>query len=244
MMTGTRRTQAERRAGTRQTLLDATIDAVVAKGYGGATVAEICAHAGCSQGALFNHFTSKADLLGAAVEYVFPVLIDEFAMTAAPLVPEDPRPDVTPEALTARLRLVLGLLWDAYTQPRLLAALELYMAARTDRELGVRLAAVDGPHRRRLTALAAVLFPEVADVAGFAVTVDVAIDAIQGFAVANLALTTEDGGRGGRDPEPFLDQLSAVVAISMVGAAALPAPAPAHPRPAHPKRPAPKKVSR
>ena len=216
MATGARRTQAEHRAETRQALLDATIDAVVVEGYAGATVAVICSHASCSQGALFNHFTSKADLLGAAVEYVFPVLIDEFALAAAPLVPVAPAPPITPDALTARLRRVLGLLWEAYTQPRLQAALELYMAARTDRELGVRLAAVDGPHRERLTALAAVVFPEVTGVPGFATTVDVAIDAIQGFAEANAALTTEDGRRGGRDPEPFLDQLTAIVAASML----------------------------
>lgn len=222
MVTGARRTQAERRAGTRLALLDATIDAVVERGYAGATVAEICKHAGCSQGALFNHFPSKADLFGAAVEYVFPILIDGFAHRAAALVPAAPDPVIAPDALRARLRAVLGLLWDAYSQPRLQAALELYMAARTDRELGVRLAAVDGPHRERLTALGQVMFPEVADLPGFATTVDVAIDAIQGFAVANLALTTADGRRGGRDPEPFLDQLTAVVAAGMLAATPVP----------------------
>jgi AcrR family transcriptional regulator len=227
MASGAKRTQAERRAGTRLALLDATVDAVVAKGYAGATVAEICKHAGCSQGALFNHFTSKADLLGAAVEYVFPILIDEFAHRAAALVPAQPVADLSVDVLTVRLRRVLGLLWEAYEQPRLQAALELYMAARTDRELGVRLAAVDGPHRRRLTALGAVMFPEVADLPGFDTTVDIAIDAIQGFAVANLALTTVDGRRGGRDPEPFLDQLTAVVAASMLASAPAPLEEPA-----------------
>ena len=75
-----RRTQAQRRAATRQALLEATIDAVVARGYGGATVAVIAEYAGVSQGALFNHFGTKADLFGAAVEYVFPLLIDDFAI--------------------------------------------------------------------------------------------------------------------------------------------------------------------
>ncbi len=232
-----RRTQAERRAATRQALLEATIDAVVARGYAGATVAVIADYAGVSQGALFNHFDSKADLFGAAVEYVFPRLIDDFAVTAATVgavpaaVPAQATPDAAdlPEVvgdpaqeLRARLRTVLELLWSSYQQPRLAAALELYMAARTDAELGVRLAAVDGPHRARLDALAAGLFPELVDQPGFLPSVNLAIDAVQGFAVANLALTAADGSRAGRPPEPFLDHLATVVAGAMM--ASLPAP--------------------
>jgi AcrR family transcriptional regulator len=222
---GTRRTQADRRATTRQALLEATIDAVVARGYAGATVAVIAEYAGVSQGALFNHFPSKADLLGAAVEYVFPLLIDDFAATAATVGAAPDAGPVTRAGLQARLRTVLELLWAAYQQPRLQAALELYMAARTDAELGARLAAVDGPHRARLDALALGLFPELVDQPGFLASVNLAIDAVQGFAIANLALTAADGSRAGRPPEPFLDHLATLLAGSMLPDAQPAAPA-------------------
>ncbi len=245
-----RRTQAERRAATRQALLEATIDAVVARGYAGATVSVIAQYAGVSQGALFNHFETKADLFGAAVEYVFPRLIEDFAVTAATggalegtraadgsdarqveggdaagggVAGGEAFADAAfAEELRVRLRTVLDLLWASYQQPRLAAALELYMAARTDAELGIRLAAVDGPHRARLDALAMQLFPELVDEPGFLASVNLAIDAVQGFAVANLALTGADGRRAGRPAEPFLDHLATVVAASMLPAWARP----------------------
>jgi hypothetical protein len=79
---------------------------------------------------------------------------------------------------------VIDLLFEAYTWPELQAAVELYVAARTDAELAVALAEVEPPHRARLHDLAASLLPERADHPMFGPAVDLAIDAVQGFSMA------------------------------------------------------------
>src|SRR5690242_8785380 len=50
-------------AETRERLLAAAADAFAERGYDGTRVADIAAAAGVSNGALYAHFTSKADLL-------------------------------------------------------------------------------------------------------------------------------------------------------------------------------------
>ena len=54
-------------AETRERLLAAAADAFAARGYDGTRVADIAAAAGVSNGALYAHFASKADLLAGAL---------------------------------------------------------------------------------------------------------------------------------------------------------------------------------
>lgn len=63
-----RRTQAERREETRGRLLDAAVLVFARRGYYAAGVAEIAAEAGCSTGALYDHFGSKEKLFLAVME--------------------------------------------------------------------------------------------------------------------------------------------------------------------------------
>jgi AcrR family transcriptional regulator len=63
-----RRTQAERREETRGRLLDAAVLVFARRGYYSAGVAEIAAEAGCSTGALYDHFGSKEKLFLAVME--------------------------------------------------------------------------------------------------------------------------------------------------------------------------------
>ncbi len=61
-----------RRAGvtadeTRRELLAATMKVLLARGYEGTRVSEIAREAGLTSGAIYNHFSSKAELLTAAV---------------------------------------------------------------------------------------------------------------------------------------------------------------------------------
>ncbi len=178
-----RRTQAERTATTRRALLDATIECVVALGYGGTTTTEICKRAGVSQGALFRHFPTKAALLAAAVEDLFPRILDGFRAQAREL----------PPAGSDRAGAVVDLLWDAYERPELQAAIELYVAARTDADLAAALAGVEAPHRERLHALAAELLPDVAGAPAFAGVVDIIVDAVQGASMGRLLVVADDG---------------------------------------------------
>ena len=72
------RSQAERTATTRARLLDGTIDALAAQGYARTTTPEVCRRAGVSQGALFKHFATKADLVSAAAERLFAQLLADY----------------------------------------------------------------------------------------------------------------------------------------------------------------------
>lgn len=65
-----RRTQAERRSTTIAQLLSATISSLAHKGYAKTTMAGVCEEAELSQGALFRHFPTRADLIAAATDEI------------------------------------------------------------------------------------------------------------------------------------------------------------------------------
>jgi AcrR family transcriptional regulator len=141
-----RRTQQARRDETRQKLLVATLGCLRELGYARTTTTEIVKAAGVSQGALFKHFPSKADLLSAAVEHLFAELVDGYRGTFATL-PRD-------------IEHAFDLLWSFFTGPQLAIAFELYTAARSEPALRQALQPVVQKHRASLIAHARVLFPE------------------------------------------------------------------------------------
>ena len=65
-----RRTQAERREGTRLALVRAAGDLFAQKGFAGVTIGEVVVHAGMTKGALYHHFSDKRELFRAVVEDV------------------------------------------------------------------------------------------------------------------------------------------------------------------------------
>ncbi len=172
-----RRTQQERRETTRRKLLDATISTLVELGHSRLTTVEVAKRAGLSQGALFTHFDTKEELLAAAVEHLFPRIIQDY------LAGVGARPSGRD-----RIAAAVDMLWAAYQRPELQAAVELYVAARTDPELRAALEAVDGPHRENLHRVARELFPEVAAThPDFDAVVELALDAVQGAVVGGSA---------------------------------------------------------
>lgn len=109
-----RRTQAERTAGTRAKLLDAAIDCLVELGFAKTSTQEIARRAGVSRGAQLHHFPTKESLLIAAVEHLVDRRLSE-------ILEAEPDPERGPEILA-----------DAFSGPLFHAALELWVAARTD----------------------------------------------------------------------------------------------------------------
>ena len=105
-----RRTQAERTAGTQAKLLDAAIDCLVELGFAKTSTQEIARRAGVSRGAQLHHFPTKESLVTAAVGHLV-----EKRLAA------DPDPDRGVEVLS-----------EAFSGPLFYAALELWVAARTD----------------------------------------------------------------------------------------------------------------
>lgn len=126
------RTQAERSERTRELLLDATIECLVELGYARTTVQEICQRAGLSRGAQQHHFTTKAELMTSALEHLFKRLSDEILTATAELPPGQ-----------ERIEAGIDLLWRAYSGTLSTAAVELWVAARTDPELRRTLLPVD-----------------------------------------------------------------------------------------------------
>jgi len=121
-----RRTQEERSAETRARLLDATIASLVEVGYSSTTTTAVCERAGVSRGAQVHHFPRKQALVVAAVAHLA-------ARRAAEL---RRRAEAVPEAGGAnRLDALLELVTEAFGGPLFDAALELWVAARTDAEL-------------------------------------------------------------------------------------------------------------
>jgi AcrR family transcriptional regulator len=170
---------------TRARLLESAIETLVAEGYGGLTTTAVCARAGLSQGALFKHFASKAGLVGAMAERLFSELIRDFR--AAP-VPDALRDD--------RLAAALHRLVQTFGEPRLLAALELYTAARTDAVLRAQLAPVLARHHANLLHEARELFAQAAATnPDFDAIVDCVIAVLQGAALGGLVQPDPEGSR-------------------------------------------------
>jgi AcrR family transcriptional regulator len=71
------KTQAERRAATRGNLLTAARQEIAQAGYNGTSAERIAAQAGCTKGALYDHFGSKEGLFLALMEQQLSARIDQ-----------------------------------------------------------------------------------------------------------------------------------------------------------------------
>jgi AcrR family transcriptional regulator len=132
--TSTRVPQEERTRLMRARLLEATVECLVERGFAGTSTTLVSERAGVSRGAQLHHFPTKNDLVVAAVEHLTEKRAAELAAGAAGL-PSGQR----------RTRAVLQMLADHFTGPVFTAALELWVAARTDAQL---LAAVEPLEQR------------------------------------------------------------------------------------------------
>jgi AcrR family transcriptional regulator len=168
-------TQQERREATRRALLDATVQALADRGVAGTTTTRVCELAGISQGALFKHFSSKAELLSAAAEDLFAGLIGLFRNELPLLAGAQDRAAASVEVL-----------WRVFGDPKIHVAFELYNASRTDRELAGRLAPVAAVHGENLLVLAQGLFPDAAARPEFDATVSLVVQAMQGASLGSL----------------------------------------------------------
>jgi len=118
----------------RARLLEATVECLVERGFAGTSTTLVSERAGVSRGAQLHHFPTKNDLVVAAVEHLTEKRGAELAEAAAAL-PDGPR----------HTRAVLDMLADHFTGAVFAAALELWVAARTDASL---LAAVEPLEQR------------------------------------------------------------------------------------------------
>ncbi len=180
----THRKQADRREETRGRLLAAALDTLVDHGYAEFTTTEVCNRSGLSQGALFRYFPTKADLLSATIEHLFAELRSGYEVRFRELSPEQ-----------ATVPNALRLLGAIFEDPRLLAAYELYTAARTDSTLRRSLVPIVRAHTEGIQQLALRLFARPGSSlppARFVALAELVIFALQGLAVGDLALPRPD----------------------------------------------------
>jgi AcrR family transcriptional regulator len=132
----------------KQALLEAAFDSLVDVGFARTTTTEVTRRAGVSLGAMLHHFPTKADLLAAAVGHVMRRRQDEFRKAMA---------DVPPSA--DRLNAAIDLMWAAFQGPTFFAWLELWVAARTDRELAGTVREMEAEYDRANREILRELFP-------------------------------------------------------------------------------------
>ena len=133
----TRVPQADRTRAMRARLMEATVELLVERGFAGTSTTLVSERAGVSRGAQLHHFPTKNDLVVAAVEH----LAERRGVPSSRGAP--PRSCRPGDGVRVRVVAMLG---DHFSSPVFAAALELWVAARTDEAL---LAAV-GPLEQRV----------------------------------------------------------------------------------------------
>jgi AcrR family transcriptional regulator len=185
MTAPSRAPQQERSRVTQQRLLTATIDCLVEYGWSGATTTVIAERAGVSRGAQLHHYPTRAALVMAAVEHLCELRGAELRLEAATALD-----GVRPEQ---RLDRVIDMLASAFTGPMFVAALELWVAARTDPELRDALIPMEARVGRDMHRLTVDLLRADESKPGVRETVQVTLDLLRGLGVANML--TDDSAR-------------------------------------------------
>lgn len=186
--------QEERTRSMRARLLEATVELLVEKGYAGTSTTLVSERAGVSRGAQLHHFPTKQDLVVAAVRHVTEVRGAELA-AAAERLPRGRR----------RTRAVLQVLGDHFTSPVFTAALELWVAARTDPALLAEVAPLEQQVGRETHRLTVELLGADESRPGVRALVQATLDLVRGLGLAD---TIGDDARRRRG---ILDQWAQVL---------------------------------
>lgn len=177
--------QQERSRATQARLLEATVECLVEHGWSGTTTTVVAARAGVSRGAQLHHYPTKATLVMAAVEHLAERRAEEIRAEAA-AVPTGPR----------RLDQVIDMLAAAFTGPLFAAALEVWVAARTDPELRTALIPLEARVGREMHRLTVDLLAADERSPGVREAVQATLDLLRGLGVANL-LSDDSARRAG-----------------------------------------------
>jgi len=169
--------QQDRSRLTQRRLLDATVECLIEVGWAATTTTLVAERAGVSRGAQLHHYPTKAALVLAAVEHLIRRRGEELQAEAATL-PSLPS--------VQRVDRVVDLLAATFTGPLFAAALELWVAARTDPSLREALVPVEAQFGRDVHRLAVGLLGADESRPGVRQTVQATLDLLRGLGVANL----------------------------------------------------------
>ena len=113
------RTQEERTSATRARLMEATLALLLSKGYSGATMVDISAHAGLTRGALSHHYESKDELVVDAFRHFLEATTNEIRTYARQV-----------DAGSLSIGDFVDRLWTIFSGPFFMTTLELITASR------------------------------------------------------------------------------------------------------------------
>jgi AcrR family transcriptional regulator len=167
------RTQAERRAETRAALLDATIECLVTYGYAQTTTGRIADLAGVSRGAQIPYFRTRAELVGAAVAH----LAEERGKAVHARFAQGP----------VSIEEALDVLWEEHQGAAFHAALELWVASRTDPELRENLHRIERDVGKTIAREAETALGATARRPGFGDDLIFALATIRGLALLQIS---------------------------------------------------------
>lgn len=170
------RPQQERSRTTQLRLLDATVSCLVTHGWSGTTTTLIAETAGVSRGAQLHHYPTKTGLVLAAVEHLTERRAREIR-AEADILPADPQ---------HRVERVVEMLAASFTGPLYHAALEVWVAARTDRALREALGPLEARIGRELFRLTAQLLAVDEARADARNAIQATLELLRGLGVANL----------------------------------------------------------
>lgn len=166
--------QEERTRAMRQRLMEATVDLLVEKGFSGTTTTLVSERAGVSRGAQLHHFPTKNDLVVAAVAHLTEIRGSDLEAAVARL----------PEG-TGRIEAVVQMLGDHFASPVFTAALELWVAARTDATLHEAVAPLEQRVGRETHRLTVELLGADESAPGVRELVQATLDLVRGLGLAN-----------------------------------------------------------
>lgn len=182
----------------RQRLLEATIECLVEKGWSGTSTTLISERAGVSRGAQLHHFPTKNDLVLAAVEHLWSSRDQGYRAALQAL---EPGPD--------RVREVVQVLGEQFSSDLFEAALELWVAARSDAALHEAVVGLERKVGRASHRLTVEALGVDESVPGVRELVQATLDLVRGLGLANTI--TDDSARRHR----ILDQWATTLAAAL-----------------------------
>lgn len=185
----------------RARLLDATVECLVERGFSGTSTTLVSERAGVSRGAQLHHFPTKNALVVAAVEHLTEVRGAELEAAARRL----PRGD-------HRTRAVVRMLGDHFSSSVFNAALELWVAARSDPTLMAAVEPLEQRVGRETHRMTVELLGADEAVPGVRELVQATLDLVRGLGLANTL--TDDTRRRRR----ILDQWALTLDAALAGA--------------------------
>ncbi len=178
--------------------MEATVECLAELGWSGTTTTVVSRRAGVSRGAQLHHFPTKQALVLAAVEHLTQRRRDEMTQAAEDLPAE------------GRTRAVLEILGQHFTSPVFAAALELWVAARTDAELHASVAPLERRIGRETHAYACQLLGVDDELSANRAHVQATLDLLRGLGLAETL--TDDSRRRASILDAWADTLDARLA--------------------------------